>query len=906
MILESLYTAPAEAVLEQLSSRRCGLTNEEAQGVRLSSGYNEIPGQKKVSLTTKVLNTLYEPMVLILLAAALFALLIGDWVEALAILGVVVINTGVSLVQDSKARKSLDELQKMLAPTVRVLRNGTIEILSTRFLVPGDIILFEAGDVIPADARVLDSKNLQVDESHLTGESEPVKKNAKTQSGKRLQPRELKNLVFSGSKVLDGNGLAVVYAIGTRTALGQLAQPPEPTEESYTGLRIQLARETKLLVFMAFLSAALVLIIFLFKNLNTWDAKIIENAILLAVTIMVAVFPEGLPASVTIALSLAVERLARKAVIVKRLSSVETLGSIDTICTDKTGTLTAHHMSVQEFYLDLKFQSKADLFKLSAERSALALRDLFLITSRNSTAVIEEKNGTVLTESGDPTEVALLKAALFSGFKPGEFDAQVTSLDTIPFSSERMFSASLVQEPSGRRLLLVQGAPGKTLALSQTCRTGTDAVDLDLGLRRQIKRDLDSRAAAGYRIIGFALAEVGSDYRKIGLDTLPVLTWLGAAVLHDPPKDEVRQAVEEARAAGISVVMLTGDSKKTGYAMAESVGIASSPRQAADGRDLDQMSPQEFRLLVESTRVYSRVMPLDKLRIVKTLRHNGHVVAMTGDGVNDAPALRNAHVGIAMGRSGTRISQDAADIILTDDNVSTIVTAVHEGRTVFANLKKLVQFLVTNNIGKVITTILTPLFVPGASLNAIMLLWSNVFMETAPGISLSVDASNGSVMNQPPPQRNAPIFGLKERLNMLFDGVVFGLVITAGYLITWHWALTQGLSADTAARLAQTAAFAVTLLSPQLYVFMLRDGLFLKKFTAPNRWLKVFSLLMILMVPVVVFVPFCQQIFHTQAITSLKLWAVILGLSVFTSVLRLGRDLVRRLTAFPAPQEPKS
>lgn len=885
MIKESLYTSTADSVMDQLSSRRTGLTNEEAQGIRLRSGYNEAPGPRKGPLTRQVVSALCEPMVLVLLAAALFSQLIGDWVEALAILGVVVINTVVTLVLKAQARKSLDTLAKMLAPTVRVLRQGTIEILSTRFLVPGDIILLEAGDVIPADARVLDSKNFTVDESSLTGEAEGVKKNSKPQPGHRLGPRELRNLVFCGSKVVEGTALAVVFAVGSQTLQGQTPPPQESSVE--TDLRSKLARETNLLVVLAFLSAAAVLIIFLCKNLNTWDARIIENAILLAVTIMVAVFPEGLPASVTIALSLAVERLARKSVIVKRLETVEALGSIDTICTDKIGALTAPRMGVEGFYLDLKFQTKADLFKLSAERSALDLRDLFLIISKNPTAAIEEKDGTVLTESGDPVGAALLKVALFSGFKPGEFDAPIEVIDALPHTSQRAFGASLVREPSGRRLVLIQGTVEKTMALSSTCRTSWGEIALDQSLRRQIEADLDERKTAGYQLVGFALGEPGPDEKKLRTEALPALTWMGAAVIAESPKMALRQAVQEAEEAGIRVLLVTGEGRKAAWAAAEAAVIASEPRQCQDGRDLDQLSPQEFRRTVEDTRVFSRVGPLEKLKIVKTLRHNGHAVAQTGDGVQDAPVLRAAHLGLAMGRSGARVSQEAADVILTDDQFSTIVTAVREGRTVLANLKKLVQFLVTNNIGKVVATILTPLFVPGAALNAIMLLWASIFMETAPGVSLSLDAGT---RHHPAPRPGEPLFPRKDRLLMFFDGLFFGLAITAGYLVTWHWALVQGLSVDTASGLAQTAAFAVSLLSPQLYIFALRDGIFLGKITAPNPWLKAFSLLMVLMVPLTVFVPFCQQIFHTQAITSAKLWAVILGLAVFTPAFRLVRD----------------
>lgn len=887
--LKEITGRPTTEALGMLESRPEGLFVAEAENRLKTVGPNELAQTKPKSLWAKLRDSLVEPMVLILLGAAVFSFVIGDWLEAVAILGVVLINTVIGLVQDAKAEKALSELKKMLSPTARVKRAGRVEVLAVKFLVPGDIILLEAGDIVPADARVVQAQNLLVDEAHLTGESQPVLKQDKALPQGVQRPYEALNCLFTGSRILDGLGQAVVYATGARTEMGSIATGLQSAEEEKTPLQQKLGRETKFLVSLALLSALAVLLVVVFKNwgllfgASGFSLKIAEEAILLAVTIMVAVFPEGLPASITIALSLAVERLAKQAVIVKKLSSVETLGNVDFICTDKTGTITTHRMTAREFYLGGKFYGSADLFKLLSEGHQEILGQLFLAAARCSSASLEEKDGVIVRELGDPTELAILKAGLLSGFKPGEFDAGLDRVDHLPFSSDRMFSAALVAAGDGSKTILVQGAPEKVLHLCQSWNDLEDDRPLTSSLKEQFLRDLGTRQEKGFRLIALAQASLPADSTTIDPDRLPGLTWLGTCIIYDPPKDEVKQVIAEARSAHIAVVMITGDAKKTGYSIAESVGIADRPDQAVEGVELEALSPEAFKAKVEDVRVYSRVVPMDKLRVVEQLRANGHVTAMTGDGVNDAPALKKAHVGIAMGKAGTQVSQEAADIILTDDNFSTIVTAVKEGRTVYSNLKKVVRFLITNNLGKVLATLLTPLFGPGAALNALMLLWSNVVMETAPGVGLSTDRPSPDIMKKRPARQEDPILTRGDRWTMLFDGLVFGLMITAGYFLILHW--NQGLA--NAAALAQTGAFIITLLGPQLSVFVMRDGRTWQKFAAPNPLLKGFTVFMLFMIPVLVFAPFCQEIFGTVALTDPLQWLVLIGLAAVSPVLRL-------------------
>ena len=874
--LNEFYSATVSDSLLNAGSSENGLSQEKAEERIKEFGYNEFTEGKKKSIFRKIADSLMEPMVLILFVATAFSFLIGDYIEGAAILGVVVINTIVGLIQDGKAEKAVEELKKILSPQFKVLRDGSIEIVASKYIVPGDIIVFESGDIIPADVRIIEGKNILSDEAHLTGESEPVSKKENEISGNSLRLYEMKNILFAGSKILNGFGKALVIKTGSSTEMGVIADNIQGSAEEKTPLQKRLNTEIKFLIILAFASAVLVLSVFIGKNIDNLDWKIIQSAVLIAITVIVAVFPEGLPASITIALSLAVERLAKNSVIVKKLSSVETLGNVDFICTDKTGTITQHNMTVKEFLIGRSFHPVSDIFKLISSGQSHLVHDLFHISNACSTASVEESDGNIIKESGDPTETALIKAGILCGFKKEQFASYVTA-DSIPFSSDIMYSAALIAEPSGKRKILGKGAPDKILGFcSSICENGK-IVELSDSLREEIHDVLSSRSAKGFRLIGFFKKEnITSATLESGMVKDSV--FLGAAAIYDPPKDEVKQVISEAKGAGISLVMITGDSKQTGFSIAEHVGIASDISQAREGCEIENIDESSFSKLVEETRVYSRVAPIDKLRIVAKLKENGHIVAMTGDGVNDAPALKRSDVGIAMGRAGSQVSQEAADIILTDDNFSTIVMGIKEGRTVFYNLRKLVKYLITNNLGKVITVVLSPIFGPGSSLTAIQLLWSNVVMETAPGVGLTTDLSSDEVMRKKPFKLDAPILCFKDRIHMLVDGLIFGVLITAAYLISYK------LTSDQAT--AQTAAFAVTLLSPQLYVFILRDGNLIRKFTAPNKLLKIFSLFMFITIGLIIYVPALNLIFNTKPIYDAGIWILIAACSVFTSIVR--------------------
>ena len=873
MDLEDFYSIGSEESLKKLGSSPDGLNNKQEEELRKIHGFNEIPQKRKKTLAKKIFEALVEPMVLILIVASIFAIAIGETLDGVAILGVVIINTIISLIQDRKAEKAVEELKKILSPQSKVIRNGNVDVIASRFLVPGDLIIFESGDIIPADARVIEAKNVLVDEAHLTGESEPILKNTEPIATKNLKLYEMKNIVFTGSKVLDGHGKALVIKIGANTEMGKIAETIQKEEDDKTPLQKKMNAEVKFLVALALVSALLVFLITLSK-----DQGQMFDAILIAISIMVAVFPEGLPASITIALSLAIERLAKNSVIVKKLSSVETLGNVDFICTDKTGTITQHNMTVKEYFVGDKFHTNSDIFKMIAEGESEIFHDIFLTSVKCSTAQVIEKNGTIEKEMGDPTETSLIKAGIVAGFKPHEFKTYHVH-DNIPFSSDLMFSASLITDAKHEKAIFIKGAPGKVIDMCDTVYLQGKIVPMDEILKKSIKKELSTRSEKGFRLIGFVKKKVAEDYKKIDVQSLEKFTFLGATVIYDPPKDEVKATIQETKDAHINVVMITGDSKKTGFSIAESVGIASKSTQAIEGKELEKLSEEEFAKEVENLRVYSRVAPMDKLNIVEKLKENGHIVAMTGDGVNDAPALKKADIGIAMGRAGSQVAQEAADAILTEDDFSTIVNGIKEGRTVYQNLKKLIRYLITNNLGKVFGILLNPVIGYPTPLLPLQILWSNVVMESLPAIGISTDSPSKDIMKQKPSKLSEPIINRRDRTRMIIDGVVFGLAISLGYMVIYL--MTKDFV------LAGTGSFIITLLSPQLYVFTLREGGLVQKFKASNKLLKGFLVLTILMILGIVYVPALNVLFKTAPIYDLKIWLVVIGFSVVTSIFRL-------------------
>jgi Ca2+-transporting ATPase len=876
-LLIDFYSKKIEGVIKALNTSKDGLSETEVKSRLTKYGFNDIHIEKKSNIFKKILDSLLEPIIVILFIASAFSVWIGDVLDAVAILGVVIINTIIGLVQDRKAENAVAALKKMLSPQAKVVRDGQSEVVAARFLVPGDIVFFEAGDIIPADARLIEAGQLLVDESALTGESKAVNKDPEALNGADLKLYEMTNIVFAGSKILNGTGKAIVIRTGRETEMGAIAKNIQETEDEKTPLQKKLDGEMKFLVSLAFAAAFLVVLISFGRGLK------LQEALLIAISIMVAVFPEGMPASITIALSLAVERMAKSSTIIKKLSSVETLGNVDYICTDKTGTITQHNMTVKEIFIGQQFYVLTDLLKMVAEGKMIVLNDIFLTSFYSSTAKLEEKDGLIVNEIGDPTELSMLKAAYMLGFKLDHFETH-NCCDTLSFSSEKMFSAALVESKNGEQELLLKGAPEKVLDFCNSYWLDASTKKLDKQTAQNILKHLADKSAHGFRLIAFAKKKISAGETFKTLTDKPTdLIFLGCAVIYDPPKDEVKQVIAEAKQANINVVMITGDSKKTGYSIAESVGIASDISEALEGRELEALTEIEREAIVEKTRVYARVAPLDKLYIVQALKAKGHIVAMTGDGVNDAPALKKADVGIAMGRAGTQVAQEAAEIILTDDNFATIVNAVREGRTVYQNLKKMVCYLMTNNIGKVLAVLVVPLLGFPVPLLPLQILWSNLVMESLPGIGISIDSAEPDIMKRKPAKLKDKLIYSTERSRIFIDGFIFGLVIVIGYVFVYKLFNDVSLARDT--------AFAITLLSPQIYVFVLRSGNFRQKIGMPNPLLKALLMFTILMIFAIIYVPALNKLFGTTPITNWLVWLIIIFFSLVTFVFRLFKGI---------------
>ena len=866
LILKQSYSQNLKTLYQKFDSSPDGLSEKTAAQSLKRYGLNELAGRKKETLLAKIIESLNEPVILVLLVASVLSLFIRDYIEGVAILGVIAINTAIGLWQDNKAENAVDALQKMLAPQAKVLRHGKMEIISAKHLVPGDVLVFEAGDIIPADCRLINGQDILLDEAHLTGESKPIRKKTGELAGEK-KLFEMSNILFSGSRVSSGAGQALVFATGSATQMGLIAQNIADAEEERTPLQKKMDSETGFLVKIAVYSALAVLILgFWREGLGAW-----HKTLLIAISVIVSVFPEGLPASISIALSLAVERLAKKSVIVKKLVSVETLGNVDYICTDKTGTITQHVMTVKEYFINGKYHNSSEVLGLLAGTSDQLLNDIFETAITSSTAQLIEKDGIIQQEIGDPTETALLKSAYLSGFKADLLLKTHKVKEILPFSSDRMYSAACVQEGQETEVYL-KGAPEKILSLCDRWQDGGQTLPLK---SKQFLSELASRSAKGFRLIAFAKFSGRTKLKNPGKGI-----FLGAAVIYDPPKDEVKQVIKDAQTAGIKIVMITGDSKKTGFSIAQQVGIAAKIAQVIEGKSWEKYSEKERARIVENIRVYSRVAPLDKLDIVSALKSNRHIVAMTGDGVNDAPALKKADVGIAMGKAGTQVAQEAADIILTDDNFSTIVQAVREGRTVYNNLKKLIVYLITNNIGKVVAILGLPLFGFPVPLLPLQILWSNVVMESLPSVAISTDGAGQDIMRRKPSKLSEPLINRIDRRKMFIDGFIFGLMIVFGYLAAWT--VSGGMTAQ-----AQTAAFVIALLGPQIYAFILRDGSVWQKFAAPNFMLKLFLLLNLVLTWAIVYVPAFNLVFGTVPLENYYVLWVILICSLFTPIVRI-------------------
>ena len=827
------HNTPQEALLQELSvTAEAGLSSQEAQRRLAEYGENKLAEKKKKTNFQRFLEQFQDVMILILLLAAVVSFVVAcfghdpmEFFEPVLILLIVVLNAVLGMVQESKAEKALDALKNMSAPHARVLRDGREQVIDAAQLVPGDIIRLEAGDFIPADARLLKSAGLKSEESALTGESVPSEKDAAAQVEEKAPLGDRSNMVFSGCSVTYGTATAVVTGTGMNTEMGKIAGLLEGEKETQTPLQQKLAQLGKYLGFVALAACAVIFVVGLINGIPVLEI------FMTAVSLAVSAIPEGLPAIVTIVLAIGVQRMVKKNALIRRLPAVETLGSASVICSDKTGTLTQNRMTLVCLWVN----GQRELEAVSAQNSQAARRLLQYGALCCDGSVVYKEDGSQ-QHIGDPTETSILVAAHKNGMEQEELNRQYPRLAELPFDSDRKLMTS-VNQIDGKIVAIVKGAFD---VMAARCVSG----DLEAAKEKndEMSRGALRVLAVGYKILDKAPENPASQELENGL------TLMGLVGMIDPPRPEAKAAVATCRQAGIKPVMITGDHVVTASAIAKELGILGEDDKAITGAQLDAMTDQELDREVERISVYARVSPENKIRIVKAWQRKGQVVSMTGDGVNDAPALKAADIGCAMGITGTDVAKGAADMTLTDDNFATIVDAVREGRGIYANIKKVVGFLLGTNIGEVLTVFFAMLLWHKTPLLSMQLLWINLVTDSLPAISLGMEAVESDVMDHKPKPKDEGIFAHGLGVQVVLQGCMFAVLTLIAFVLGERW----GGSLEA----GQTMAFMVLALTQIVQAFNMRSehSLFaIGPFS--NRKLNGAALLSLALVCLVLFTP---------------------------------------------------
>ena len=791
------YDKTAAQTLAGLESGRSGLSPQEAQARLDKYGPNQLAGSAKKPLWARFLDQMRDPMILVLLAAAALSLVSSageDWVEAVIILVIVAVNACISISQEDSAEKALEALQKMSAPLAKVVRGGEQVRLETAFLVPGDVIVLEAGDLVPADARILECANLKADESAMTGESVPVDKQADAVLPEGTVLGDRSNMVISSTVITNGRALCVVTATGMDTEVGRIAGMLMGEEDTSTPLQRKLAEISKTLSFVCLAVCAVMFGVGLLYH------RPILEMLMAAVSLAVAAIPEGLPAIVTIVLALGVQRMVKHNAIVKKLPAVETLGCAGVICSDKTGTLTQNKMTVQQVWLP----------------PGTRRRDAMLAGTLCSDARLEWKAGAP-TASGDPTEGALVVAAARDGVDQNRELEHLSRVADIPFDSTRKLMTTIHTDRSGGWTAFVKGAPDVLLdRCVNTARGPVTQSD-----RARILAANEEMAGKALRVIAVARRELSAlPQNPQPGEVERELTFLGLFGLMDPPRPEVRAAVARCHLAGVRPVMITGDHRATAVAVAKELDIARPGDWSVTGAELDFMPQELLENDIEKFAVFARVSPEHKMRIVQAWQKRGRVVAMTGDGVNDAPALKAADIGCAMGKTGTDVAKGAADMILTDDNFSTIVAAIEEGRGIYSNIRKAIHYLLSCNIGEIFTIFAATLLGFGQMpLVPVQLLWLNLVTDSLPALALGVEPVEEGVMEEDPRDASAGLFDGRFSLRLAWQGLMVGGLTLAAYFLGFTRLAAPGLEGAA----ANTMAFATLTLCQLFHAFNVRS-----------------------------------------------------------------------------------
>ena len=848
------HSRPLEQVMKELDSRPSGLTERESAQRLERLGPNQLEPPRKPSVLARVLGQLKDPMILVLLGAAALSLAASggeDWLDGAIILIIVLVNGVISITQEDHAQQALEELRRMSSPQAHVLREGRAKKISAAALVPGDVILLEAGDMVPADARVMECSRLPADESAMTGESVPVEKGAHDRLPEEAPLGDRTNMVLSGTMITAGRGTALVVATGMDTQMGRIANLLLEDKEGDTPLQRKMGEISKSLSFLCLSVCAVMFGVGLIQGKNMLDM------FLTAVSLAVAAIPEGLPAIVTIVLALGVQRMAARGAIVKKLPAVETLGCASVICSDKTGTLTQNRMTVQELWTPA-----------GGHR-----RDALLAGCLCSDARLEWKAGAP-TAVGDPTEGALVVAAAREGVDQEKEEQNWPRTADLPFDSGRKLMSTIHAREDGSWTVFVKGAPD---ILLERCVAGPRG-PLSAQDRRAVLEANEAMAQKALRVIAVARREL--HILPPGLEPRAVesgLTFLGLFGLMDPPRPEVKAAVARCHLAGVRPVMITGDHRATAAAVARELDIIRPGEWTVTGGELDFMPQEVLEEDIEKFAVFARVTPEHKMRIVKAWQKRGHVVAMTGDGVNDAPALKTADIGCAMGVAGTDVAKGAAHMILTDDNFSTIVSAIEEGRGIYSNIRKAIHYLLSCNIGEIFTIFAATLLDFGQMpLVPVQLLWLNLVTDSLPALALGVEPVEEGVMEEKPRDAAAGLFDQKFSFRLAWQGLMVGGLTLAAYFLGFTRLAAPGMEGAV----ANTMAFATLTLCQLFHAFNVRSedrSLFAQGALSNPAMNRAFLVGMALQLSVLL-VPPLQGVFAVTAMDSAQ-WLAVFGLA---------------------------
>lgn len=865
------HNKPLAQILEQFQADPGrGLTSAEAAGRREKYGPNKLKEGKKKSLLQLFAAQLNDPLIYILLIAAVISGFMGEINDTVIISLVVILNAVIGVSQEAKAEKSMEALQKLSAPRAYVVRDGEIKEMASEEIVPGDIVVLDAGRYIPCDIRLIETANLQVEESALTGESVPVNKDAGlTLDAENIPLGDMKNMAFSSTLITNGRGTGVAVATGMDTQIGHIANMLGEADEK-TPLQKKLAEIGKLLGIVA-----LIVCVAMF-GIAMLQKRDLFKMFMTAISLAVAAIPEGMPAIVSIVLAMGVQRMVKKNAIIRKLPSVETLGAVNFICSDKTGTLTQNRMTVMKCFVNRKIIEEP---QMSSDDPVQRLLIENLVLCSDATSGPEGS-------TGDPTEVALIDLGNKHGIRKEDWNEKHQRVNEAPFDSDRKLM-STVNVYGDRYYVMTKGATDQLLKKSESALIDGRTVPMTEALAAEFMAAADAFSDQALRVLGAAYKE--TDQEELTQEEMESgLIFIGLAAMIDPPRMEVKDSIATCCNSGISTVMITGDHQKTAFAIAKELGIAHTQEQVMPGVELDQYTDEELIERVKNVRVFARVSPEHKVRIVKAFKGSGNIVSMTGDGVNDAPSLKAADIGVAMGITGTDVAKGASDIILTDDNFSTIVTAVEEGRNIYANIKKSIIFLLSCNIGEIIALFLATLMAWMTPLQSIHLLWVNLITDTLPALSLGVDPGDPDIMKVKPRDPKESLFHGRKAF-LILNGALIGLMTLTAFAIgamrySGEWSLhvlhIGNLSGDTLTH-AQTMAFVVLAVSQLFHSLNLRSetksifqvGLF------SNKYLTGSIVLGILIQFVVISVPPLAAAFDVFHLTHID-WIFVLGLSL--------------------------